>query len=83
MDADQIAGAKTKIKEIIQDEYAKTMIDIDSYTSMATAHPYASHEDVERAIQISRAAQDALSSIKSNALIKIDNIAKEMQTDNI
>ncbi len=83
MDSDQIIGAKTKIKEIIQNECAKTLIDIDSYTSMATAHPYASHEDIEHAIQISRAAQDSLSLIKSDALIKIDNIARDMQTQNI
>jgi len=83
MDADQIASAKTKIKEIIQDECAKTLIDIDNYTSMATAHPYASPEDVENAIKISRTAQDVLSSVKSDALIKIDNIAKAMQNDTI
>lgn len=83
MDADQISGAKAKIKEMIQDECAKAIINIDNYTSMATAHPYASHEDVERAIGASRAAQDAISSIKSDALIKIDNIAKEMQTNNL
>lgn len=83
MDADQIAGAKTKIREIIQGECAKTLIDIDSYTSMATAHPYASHEDIEHAIQISRSIQDTISSIKSDALIKIDNIASRMQKNSI
>ena len=83
MDADQITTAKAKIKEAIADACAKALIDIASYTSMAPSHPYASHEDVERAITTSRAAQDAVSTIKSDALIKIDNIAKEMQTDNL
>ena len=83
MDADQITTAKAKIKETIADACAKALIDIDSYTGMATSHPYASPEDVERAIMTSRAAQDAVSTIKSDALINIDNIAKEMQTDNL
>ncbi len=83
MDADQIADAKTKMKESVADACAKALIDIESYTGMATSHPYASHQDVARAIAANRAAQDAVSMSKSNALIQVDNIAKEMQTDNL
>ncbi len=78
---DDFIQLAAKVKEAIKRESAKALADIDAYVIMATSHPYAAHEDIQGAIEQSRAAQDAVSSAKSNAVIAIDNTVKEQETD--
>lgn len=70
-----------KTRDAVKNESAKTLIDIDAYTAMATSHPYAAHEDIQQAIEVSRRAQDAVSEIKSNALLALDGLLKERQNN--
>ena len=78
-DLDKIESVKAKAKDLINDQAARALVDAESYTSRATSHQYASHENIEKAIVASRAAKDAVLEAKSSAIIKIDNIVKDIQ----
>ena len=78
-DLDKIESVKAKAKDLINDQAARALVDAESYTSRATSHQYASHENIEKAIVASRVAKDAILEAKSSAIIKIDNIAKNIQ----
>ncbi|MBI1755140.1 hypothetical protein HY250_00430 [Candidatus Azambacteria bacterium] len=78
---DDLAQLIVKIKDLIKRESAKALADIDAYNTMAMSHPYAAHEDVEQAVDASRKVQDAVSEIKSGAMIAADNAVKESQNN--
>lgn len=77
MDIDALNLLASKMKELIKNESAKSLIDIDNYTGMATGRSYAAHDDIQRAIEASRSAKDMISELKSAAIIEIDNIVKD------
>ena len=76
MEIDALNLLANKTKELIKNESAKALIDIDNYTGMATGHSYAAHDDIQQAIEVSRSAKDAISELKSAVIIEIDNIVK-------
>lgn len=78
-DLDKIESVKVKAKDLINDQAARALVEVETYTSRATSHQYASHENIEKAIAASRAAKDAILEAKSTAIIKIDNIVKNAQ----
>ncbi len=80
MNADEFAQFVSKTKDLIKSESARALADIDTYTAMATSHAYAAHEDIQRAIEVSRRAQDAVSEAKSSVILAIDDVLKELQT---
>ncbi len=80
MNADEFNQLVSKIKDLIKSESARALADIDAYTAMATSHAYAAHEDIQRAIEVSRRAQDAVSETKSGAMLALDDVVKELQT---
>lgn len=80
MDIDALHVLADKTKELIKNESARSFIDIDNYTGMATGRAYATHDDLERAIEASRSAKDAITELKSSAIIEIDNIVKDATT---
>lgn len=77
MEIDALNVLASKTKELIKNESAKSLIDIDNYTGMATGRSYAAHEDIQQAIEASRSAKDAITAFKSAAIIEIDNIVKD------
>lgn len=77
MDIDALNLFAGKTKEFIKNESAKSLIDIDNYTGMATGRSYAAHDDIQQAIEASRSAKDMISELKSAAIIEIDNIVKD------
>ncbi len=77
-DLEKIEAVKDKARDLINDNTAKALVDIESYTSRATSHQNASSENIEKAIATSRAAKDAILEAKSNAIIKIDNLIKDI-----
>lgn len=77
MEIDALNLLAGKTKELIKNESAKSLIDIDNYTGMATARSYAAHSDIQQAIEASRDAKDAITELKSAAIIEIDNIVKD------
>lgn len=78
---EEFAQGVAKARDAVKNESAKTLIDIDAYTSMATSHPYAANDDIQQAIEVSRRAQDAVSEIKSNTLLALDAVIKEQQNN--
>lgn len=77
---DELSLLASRTKDLIKAESAKALVEIDTYTAMATGHAYAAHEDIQRAIEVSRKTQDAISEIKSSAVIAIDKVVKEQET---
>lgn len=77
MDVDALNLLAGKTKELIKNESAKSLIDIDSYAAMATGHSYAAADDLEQAIETSRSAKDKVTELKSASIIEIDNIVKD------
>lgn len=80
-DLEKIEATKSKAKELINDQTAKTLADVESYTARVTSHQNASSDNIEKAIAAGRNARDMILEAKSNAIIKIDNIAKNIQTN--
>lgn len=78
MDMDAVAMIATKTKEMVKEESGRALAEIDTYASLATGNAHATHTDIQNAIETSRAAQDAISEIKSAAIIAIDNGIKEI-----
>ncbi|OGD23252.1 hypothetical protein A2Z10_03545 [Candidatus Azambacteria bacterium RBG_16_47_10] len=78
MDLDAAAALAAKAKESVREESGRVLAEIDAYAALATGNPYATHDDIQEAIEASRAAQDAVSEIKSAAIIGIDNGVKEI-----
>jgi len=73
---ENISEVIMRLKDSIKRESAKALTDVDTYTAMVTAHPFAMHEDIERAIEVSRKAHDALTELKSAAVVATDNSVK-------
>lgn len=67
-----------KTKEWIKDESGRALSEIDAYVALATGNAYAAHDDIQGAIEASRVAQDAISEMKSAAILAIDNSIKEL-----
>lgn len=80
MDIDTLNLFAGKTKDLIKNESAKALIDIDNYTGMATGRSYAANTDIQQAIDASRGAKDAITELKSAAIIEIDNIVKDATT---
>lgn len=77
MDIEALNLLAGKTKELIKNESAKSLIDIDSYAAMATGHSYAASDDLEQAIETSRSSKDKITELKSASVIEIDNIVKD------
>ncbi len=77
MDVEALQLLAGKIKELIKNESAKSLIDIDTYSAMATGHSYAVNDDIQHAIETSRSAKDEITELKSATIIEIDNIVKD------
>jgi len=69
MEIDALNLLAGKVKDLIKNESAKALVDFDTYTSMATGHSYAAHDDIQQAIEAARGAKDAVSELKSAVII--------------
>lgn len=78
MELDAAATLAAKAKESVKEESARVLSEIDVYAALATSNPYAAHDDIQMAIDASRTAQDAVSEVKSAAILAIDNVVKEI-----
>lgn len=78
MDRDAAAALAAKVKESVKEECGRVLAEIDTYAALATSNSYATHDDVQGAIEASREAQDTISEIKSAAILAIDNVIKEI-----
>lgn len=81
-DLEKIEAIKEKAKDLIDDQAAKVLVEMETYTSRVTSHQDASSGNIEQAVTASRNARDATLEAKSNAVIKIDNIVKNAQVKN-
>lgn len=78
-DLEKIETIRSKAKDLVNDQAAKALVDIESYTARISSHQNASSGNIESAIAAGRDARDKILEIKSGAIIKIDNIAKNIQ----
>lgn len=78
MDLDAAAALAAKAKESVKEENGRVLAEIDAYAALATGNSYASHDDIQGAIEASRTAQDEISEAKSTAILAIDNVLKEI-----
>lgn len=78
MDLDAAAALAAKAKESVRDECGRVLAEVDAYAGLATGNRYASHDDIQGAIEATRAAQDVISEVKSAAIIAIDNVIKQI-----
>ena len=81
-DLEKIETIRSKAKELVNDQAAKILADIESYIVRITSHQNASSDNIEKAIITGRVARDRILEAKSAAVIKIDNIAKNIQVNN-
>lgn len=77
MDVEALQLLAGKIKELIKNDSAKSLIAIDTYSAMATGHSYAASDDIQQAIETARNAKDEITELKSASIIEIDNIVKD------
>lgn len=78
MDLEAGAALAAKVKESVKEECGRALAEIDTYAALATSNPYAAHDDVQKAIEATREAQDAISEMKSAAIIAIDKAVQEL-----
>lgn len=78
MDLEAAALLAIKAKESVKEECGRVLAEIDAYAALATSNSYATHDDIQAAIETSRSAQDAISEVKSAAILAIDSAVKEV-----